>query len=445
MRQQPGRKTEVQVNDDPPGTPALGFPGNPAPASPLAAAGLQLASGTGIAGIAGLALDAVVPSLADAATVFAAERFLRGSPPGQDDPGDVAARRLGTQFTQNGQQVPPAVFPPGETIVFAASSPYVRCMRTGGPVIFTQPDGRTLERAHPGARSVLSGYACFLAVPMIAGDTAAGFLALARAPGRPAFSGSDTATARYLAAHAGTGIANTVALTRLRTITDTLQRGLQDSEPPQPEQLEVAAQCLPADGQLIGGDWYSIIPLPAGRTGLVVGDVMGHGPEAAAAMAQLRTAARALSQLDLPPAELLRHLDRVTGTLRDATLATCVYAVIDPVGQSCTLAAAGHLPAVLALPDGTTRAPDLPVGPSLGLGLGAYGETRVKFPPGTIIALYTDGLVETRTRSYEDGILTLRTELARTRGPLTAVCGTLIRALAPRPDDDITLILARRE
>jgi Stage II sporulation protein E (SpoIIE)/GAF domain len=448
---QPSR-TEVKVYDDPLGTAAPGLPGSPAPVGPLAAAGLRLAGGTNIGGLAGLALDAVVPALADGATVCAAEWLLLGSPAGRDDPGDVAVRRLGARFTPDDGQVAAAAFPSGETLVLAADSPYVRCMRTGEPVIFTQPDGQTLERAHPGARSVFSGYASFLTVPMTAAGAAAGFLALARAPGRPAFGGSDAEAASYLAAHAGTGIANAVALTRLRTIADALQRGLQDSDPPEPELLEVAARCLPADGHLIGGDWYSITPLPAGRTGLVVGDVMGHGPEAAAVMAQLRTAARTLSQLDLPPAELLRQLDRVTGTLRDATLTTCVYAVIDPAGQSCTLAAAGHLPAVLALPDGTTRALDLPVGPSLGLGPGLgvngetrvkYGEARVKLPPGTVIALYTDGLVETRTRSFEDGILTLRTELARTRGPLSEVCGNLVQTLAPRPDDDVTLILAR--
>jgi serine phosphatase RsbU (regulator of sigma subunit) len=394
-----------------------------------------------MAAIAGLALDTVVPALADAAVMFAAERYLLGSPH-HDDSRGVAARRLGIRFALGSRQVSREAFPPGETIVVATSSPYARCMRDREPVIFARPDGQTLEQAHPDAREAMARFASFLAVPVIAGEAAAGFLALARAPGRAAFGDGDAAAAGYLAAHAGTGIANTVALTRLRTTAEALQRGLLAADPPQPELLEVAGQCLPADGHLIGGDWYDIVALPAGRTGLVVGDVMGHGPEAAAVMAQLRAAARALAQLDLPPAELLRQLDRTTTMLRDATLATCVYAVIDPVGQSCTLAAAGHLPAVLALPDGTTRAPGLPAGPSLGLGLGTYGETRIKLPPGTVIALYTDGLVETRTRSFEDGIAALRTELARTHGPLDIVCDTLIRALAPHPEDDITLILA---
>jgi len=170
---------------------------------------------------------------------------------------------------------------------------------------------------------------------------------------------------------------------------------------------------------------------------------MGHGPEAAAAMAQLRAAAHALAQLDLEPAELLGHLDRVTATLRRPPLTMCVYAVIDPASQSCTLSAAGHLPPVLAMPDGTTRVPDLPAGQSLGLGSAVYGQARIKFPPGAVIALYTDGLVETRTRSFDQGILALRSVLPCGRCSLDAVCDRLVGALAEGLEDDVTVVLAR--
>jgi serine phosphatase RsbU (regulator of sigma subunit) len=428
----------VQVNDDP--DPTRGFPSSLPHRGPLAAVGLRLATGTEVFDIARVALDAVVPALADAASVFVTEQFLRSGPAGPDEATGVPARRLGTRFAQH---VAPEAFPPEETIVFAVGSPYVRCMRSDAPVIFPQPDGQTLQRSRPDARDAFSRFASFLAVPIVAGDAAAGFLALARAAGGPAFADSDAAAAGYLAAHAGTGIANSTALSRLRTIAAALQRGLLAADPPEPEQLEVAARCLPVAGQIIGGDWYDVIPLSDGRTGIVVGDVMGHGPEAAAVMAQLRAAAHALAQLDLPPGDLLRQLNRTTTTLRGVTLATCVYAVFDSGDRSCTLAAAGHLPAVLVLPDGTTQAPDLPVGPSLGLGLDSYEQARVTLPPGAVIALYTDGLVETRIRSFEDGILALRSGLARARGPLAATCDTLITALAPRAEDDVTLVLAR--
>jgi serine phosphatase RsbU (regulator of sigma subunit) len=124
-------------------------------------------------------------------------------------------------------------------------------------------------------------------------------------------------------------------------------------------------------------------------------------------------------------------------------LATCVYAIIDPASQSCTLSAAGHLPPVLAMPDGTTRVPDLPAGQSLGLGPAVYGQARIKFPPGAIIALYTDGLVETRTRSFDQGILALRSALSCGPRQLDAACDRLISSLAERFEDDVTVVLAR--
>ena len=441
MCRQTCREAEVQVNDHP--DAAGGAPGGRRQASPLALAALRLRTGTDVAAIARLTLDAAVPALADAAVVLGSEQFLLGGPSGQDDERGVAMRRLGTRFAQDGRTVPTDAFPSGETIVLAASSPYARCVHAGEPVTFHRPDALTLERARPAAREAFSRFASFLAVPLAAGEAAAGCLALARGPGAPAFGDDDAAAACDLAAHAGTGIGNTVALARLSTIADALQQGLLAADPPQPELLEVAGRCLPAAGHLVGGDWYDIIPLPAGRTGVVVGDVMGHGPEAAAVMAQLRAAAHALAQAGLPPQEVLGHLDRTTATLRDMTLATCVYAVIDPGSQSCTLAAAGHLPAVLAMPDGTTRAPDLPAGPSLGLQLAAYGQARLKLPPGAVLALYTDGLVETRTRSFEEGILALRAELARGSGPLHAVRDSVISALAAFTEDDVTLVLSR--
>jgi hypothetical protein len=409
----------------------------------LGAGGLLLGARPDLAEIARLVLAATVPGFADQTGMFVLEQLLSGAEPAGRAGDGVVARRLGTRFASAGQQAAEAGFPAGEVIAFHAESPIARCVHSATPVIFRRPDAQVLEQLRMGGRVVLAGYNSFLAVPMTAPDGPVGFLVLARARGTRGFGDSDAQAVARLAGQAGTGIANTLTLMRQRSIADALQRGLLAAKPPAPSRLEIAGRCVPTSGHLIGGDWYDVVALPDERTGLVVGDVMGHGPEAAAVMAQLRAATHALADLDLAPAELLWRLNRWSGTLDRTTLATCAYAVIDPRSQSCTLAGAGHLPPVLALPDGTTRVADLPAGQSLGLGSATYGEAHIKLPVGAILALYTDGLVETRTRSFEDGILALRSVLGREHGPLEAICDALIDSLAGRYEDDITVILAR--
>jgi stage II sporulation SpoE-like protein/GAF domain-containing protein len=413
---------------------------------------LPLGASPDLAEIARLILGATVPGFADGTGVFVLEQLFGSAEPprrlggsGGDPTADrVVARRLGTRFASAGPQASEAVFPAGEVIAFDPEAPCARCVHTGAPVIFGRPDDRSLEQVRMGGRVVLAGYNSFLAVPMTTGGEPVGFLVLARARGTRGFCESDAAAVARLAVQAGEGIANTLTLMRQRSIASALQRSrLAAVKPPVPSRLEIAGRCVPTSGHLIGGDWYDVIPLPQDRTGLVVGDVMGHGPEAAAVMAQLRAATNALADLDLAPADLLWRLNRWSGTLDRITLATCAYAVIDPIGQSCVLAGAGHLPPVLALPDGTTRVADLPAGQSLGLGPASYGEAHIRLPAGAILALYTDGLVETRTRSFEDGILALRSLLAAGHGPLESMADALISSLAGRFEDDVTVVLAR--
>jgi serine phosphatase RsbU (regulator of sigma subunit) len=162
-------------------------------------------------------------------------------------------------------------------------------------------------------------------------------------------------------------------------------------------QVVTAWRTRPAGDHSVGGDWCAVIDLPDGRTGLAVGDAMGHGPDAAAEMTRLRTATHVLARAGLRPHALLAGLSHLADT-SESTFATCAYAVIEPVSESATIALAGHPPPVLALPEGATSVIELPPGLPLGVGRARFPAATVTLPPGSTLALYTDGLVECHTR-----------------------------------------------
>ena len=429
------------MNDDPDVTAARGDD----PAGYLLPPRLRLPDPTADPGrLAWQVVQAVVPGFADAAWVFVLEQLLSGGHlAGQAAGAGLVARRLAAGYAADGRLASQAAFPAGEVVVFPADAPPDRCVRDGVPVVFAQPDHASLRRIARGARMALTRYTSFVAVPMIARGTAAGLLILARGPGAPPFRGNDTHAAADLAARAGAAIAGSLALMRHQSVAEALQPPRPAVSRVAPGRLEIAGRCLPAAGSDAGGDWYDIIPLPGERTGLIVGDVMGHGPAAATVMTRLSAAAYALADLDLPPGEVLRQLNRTAIALPQATLVTCAYAVIDPGGQSCVIATAGHLPPVLAMPGGGTRVPDLPGGQSLGVAPASYGQARLGLRPGTVLALYTDGLVETRTRPFDQGILALRSALSGPHRHLDVACEDLITALGEGNEDDITVVLAR--
>src|SRR6202034_3440859 len=160
--------------------------------------------------------------------------------------------------------------------------------------------------------------------------------------------------------------------------------------------------------------------LSGSRVALVVGDVVGHGIVAAATMGRLRTAVRTLADVDLEPGELLTRLDDVVTRLvaeeglsptddSPADLsATCLYAVYDPVSRCCVLARAGHPPPAVLTPGGAAEFLDLPAGPPLGLGGLPFEETEVVLPEGSLLVLYTDGVLETRERDIDTGLTAMR-------------------------------------
>ena len=257
-----------------------------------------------------------------------------------------------------------------------------------------------------------------------------------------------------MTARAGVCVDNALRYTRQRSTALTLQHSLLPQDFPRQTAVEVVGRYLPSDTQTgVGGDWFDVIPLSGARVALTVGDVVGHGIHASAAMGRLRTAVRTLADLELTPDELLTHLDDIiagpfaTGGDEDSDLdtgATCLYAVYDPVSRYCTIASAGHPPPALVRPDGTVEFLDVPPGPPLGLGGLPFEKFELQLPEGSLLALYTDGLVESRTRDIDQGLAELRQLLAQPGESLQAICGTLFRELlSSAPIDDAALLLAR--
>ncbi len=390
-------------------------------------------------------LGLAVPRLADAGSVYLLEPLLTaGRASHGDTAGEAVARRLAMVAADGTQRRWADVLPDGEVVVFPQDSPAARCVAAGRPVMFDEPDAGMEERlARTGDGADLSRYSSFLVAPLAARDEVAGLLLLARTAGTPPFGPLERAAAEGLAARAGVCVDNARLFTQERRTAEALQQGLLPRRMSAPAGLDVAHRYRPAGDNAIGGDWYDVIPLPDGRATVTVGDAMGHGPEAAAVMAQLRAATHVLADLELPPAELLHRLNRMATTVTDGTFATCVCATVDPARGTCVIARAGHLPPVLALPGGPCSVIELPSGLPLGLGDVEFHAAEVTLPPGAVLALYTDGLVENRARTFDAGIEALQAALGEVRGPLPDACDAIIGELCQHSEDDTTLVLVR--
>ncbi|MFI1970153.1 PAS sensor protein [Streptomyces cinnamoneus] len=231
---------------------------------------------------------------------------------------------------------------------------------------------------------------------------------------------------------------------RQREAAVTLQRSLLPQELEQPDDLRVAATYQPGGKDTaVGGDWYDVITLGAGRTALVIGDVMGRGVRAAAVMGQLRTAVRAYARLDLPPHEVLQLLDGLAAEIDATQIATCVYAIHDPNEGRLVYASAGHLPILVRDPDGTVRRAAEPTGPPLGTGGWLHTSGSMPFGPGASAVLYTDGLVERRDEDIDEGVAALERAFAGATGSPQVMCDRLIRALGvtQEHDDDVAVLV----
>lgn len=274
-----------------------------------------------------------------------------------------------------------------------------------------------------------------------------------RRPERLPFEGDDLLVAAQLATHSALGIDKAVLYGREAYIADELQRTMLPETLPNPTGVRLASRYLPAaETARVGGDWYDAIPLPGSRVALVVGDVMGHSMTSAAIMGQLRTTAQTLAGLDLPPQEVLHHLDEQAQRLGTDRMATCLYAVYDPVQHRITIANAGHPPPVLLHLGGRAEVLTVPPGAPIGVGGVDFEAVELDAPAGGTLLLYTDGLVESRLRDVATGIEQLREKLAATAQltgadhppPLEALCDEVLDMLGPGDrDDDIALLAAR--
>ncbi|MDN3296348.1 SpoIIE family protein phosphatase [Streptomyces ficellus] len=395
-----------------------------------------------------------VPQFADAVTVELLDPVLRGEePPGAD----TELRRT----VVHGREGDYGLSPVGELIRFPPAGPVATAVAGGRAVLEADLSASDAWRApNPErGRGVLErGVHSLIVVPIRARGSLLGVAHFWRADASAPFVEEDKSFAEELAARAAVAIDNARRYTREHTMAVTLQRSLLPRGMPEQNALEAAYRYLPARAG-VGGDWFDVIPLSGARVALVVGDVVGHGLHAAATMGRLRTAVHNFSTLDLPPDELLGHLDELVAHIdtneaaaegqdgQEITGATCLYAIYDPVSGQVAAATAGHPGPAVVHPDGNVTFPRVPASPPLGLAAGLPFETvELTLAEGSELVLYTDGLIRDRNRDGDPdaGLEALRAALAGSDRTPEATCAAVIEAMLPaQPSDDIALLVAR--
>ncbi|MFB7088933.1 SpoIIE family protein phosphatase [Streptomyces sp. NPDC056296] len=412
----------------------------------LVEAGLGIGSTLDVMVTAQKITEVAVPEFASTVTVDLASEVLEGEVPAISGAAPmplVRAARCSTEEDDAGR--------PG-----APSSPSLVSDRS--PVEY--PSGSPQDRCLSSSGLVLENTT--LVVPLRAGGGMLGLVTFVRGADAATFDGGEVALADELVARTAVSIDNARRFTRERTAALTLQRQLLPQQLPEGSAVDLAYRYLPTDDVTgVGGDWFDVIPLSGTRVGLVVGDVVGHGLQAAATMGRLRTTVRAFAQMDMDPVELLSRLDDLVaqsadeqwgemgmpdGTHADVTTgATCLYAVYDPVSRRCVMARAGHLPPAVVDPDGRVSFPDLPAGPPLGLGGLPFESTEVELPVGSLLGLFTDGLVEARDRDIDHGLALLGRVLSDRGASLDELCDRAVAELLPSGStaDDTALLLVR--
>ncbi|KOV69437.1 protein phosphatase [Streptomyces sp. AS58] len=407
--------------------------------------------------------DLAVPLFADFVTVDLVQSamFGEGAPVRIGSVGERlrVLRRAGLASIRPG--VPESPWGRGEPVPMPPDAPFFEVLHTGGSYLepsFDTSVGTWIDKDPVRARKAReTGMHSVMLVPIRVRRVLLGVALFIRTENPAPFQEADLLLAEEFVSRAAVSLDNARQYTREHNAAFALQRALLPRRLHGGMAVETASRYLPADIERgVGGDWFDVIPLSGARVALVVGDVVGHGINAAAAMGGLRNALRTLADMELPPDELLTRLDDTVQRLAEADAdapdqgatavgATCLYAVYDPVTRRCTMATAGHLPPAIIDPNGRVTYPDLPTGAPLGIGLGVpFEAVELELPEGSLIALYTDGLVETREDGIDEGMHRLGTALAQPDTPLEDLC---VRAMEPVQGqtacDDASLLLVR--
>ncbi|MFJ6944017.1 SpoIIE family protein phosphatase [Streptomyces wuyuanensis] len=413
----------------------------------LVRAGKRIGASLDVRRTAAELADVAVPQLADEVLVDLPPAVIEGrQPPTRSAPGHGLLRMHGR--TPEEFRTSPVSYPP--------SSPQAMSLATGRCVVGDTPG--PADEAGPTGTADEAGAAAphsCLFVPLLTREAVLGLATFRRTGNPDPFGPEEQTLAMELAERAAVGIDNARQYTSQHAAALVLQRSLLPRHLPQQSAVDVAYRYLPADSRVgVGGDWFDVIPLSGARVGLTVGDVVGHGMHAAATMGRLRATVRTLALLDLDPAELLTRLDDLVsqesepdaddGPSGQAMVVTCLYAIYDPVSGRCVWASAGHPPPMVADASGSVAMSPLTPGPPLGLGVLPYENVELDLSDGSVLAFFTDGVVEDRGQDIDSGIDRLAEVLTWQRCPLEELCDRALSALPPGPQvDDATLLLVR--
>lgn len=335
-------------------------------------------------------------------------------------------------------------------IAYPSEHPCAVALRTGRPALAKTPKPSTptapVPRPATGGHPLLTDAAAVIAVPLLGPRGIKGVLAVAADSPERGFEQNDVELVEEVAARAGFALENAALYESMRSLALALQHSLLPAHLPAIDGVAVQVGYNPGDESDVGGDLYDVMELSSGRIGIAIGDVQGRGAHAAAVMGQLRAALRAYAVLDLEPAQVLTHLDDLVQGLNEALLVTCVYAVYDPFTRECVLANAGHPPPLLS---GAHGCHPMEVPPDVPLGVGgiAFNDHAFIVAPGDTIVLYTDGVVERRGQSVDQGVRALCDAL-ETIGPgasPAALCRATLRASSGPLDDDRAVLAMRTD